>query len=110
MAKYHGKIGFGVSSEIRPGVWKDTIVEKTYYGDILQNYVRNENAQQVNDNLNISNRFSILSDPFAVQNFHSIKYLEYIGVKWKVTTVDVQYPRLILSVGGVYNADKTGIA
>lgn len=110
MAKYHGKIGFGVSSEIRPGVWKDTIVEKTYYGDILQNYVRNENAQQVNDNLNISNRFSILSDPFAVQNFHSIKYLEYIGVKWKVTTVDVQYPRLILSVGGVYNADKTGTA
>lgn len=110
MAKYHGKIGFGVSSEIRPGVWKDTIVEKTYYGDILQNYVRNENAQQVNDNLNISNRFSILSDPFAVQNFHSIKYLEYIGVKWKVTNVEVQYPRLILSVGGVYNVDKTGTA
>lgn len=110
MAKYHGKIGFGISSEIRPGVWKDTIVEKTYYGDIIQNYVRNENAQQVNDNVNISNRFSIISDPFATQNFHSIKYLEYMGVKWKVTSVDVQYPRLVLNVGGVYNVDKTGTA
>jgi len=107
MAKYHGKIGFGQTSEIKPGVWKDTITEKNYYGDILQNYVRNENSQQVNDNLNISNRFSIISDPFATQNFHSIKYLEYLGIKWKVTSVDLQYPRLILSVGGVWNADKT---
>ncbi len=107
MAKYHGKIGFGQASEIRPGVWKDEIVEKTYYGDILQNYVRNENSQQVNDNLNISNRFSIISDPFATQNFYSIKYLEYLGIKWKVTNVDLQYPRLVLSVGGVWNADKT---
>ena len=107
MAKYYGKIGFGQSSEVRPGVWKDTIVERYYYGDILQNYARNENAQQVNDNLNISNRFSIVSDPFATENFYSIKYLEYLGVKWKVSMVDVQYPRLILTVGGVYNVDKT---
>lgn len=107
MAKYYGKIGFGQTSEIKPGVWKDTIVEKNYYGDILQNFVRNDNAQQVNDNLSISNRFSIISDPFATQNYYSIKYLEYLGVKWKVTTVELQYPRLILYVGGVWNADKT---
>lgn len=106
MAKYHGKIGFGQTSEIKPGVWKDTIIEKNYYGDILQNIVRNDRSQQVNDDLNISNRFSIISDPFATQNFYSIKYLEYLGVKWKVTSVDLQYPRLILSVGGVWNADK----
>jgi hypothetical protein len=107
MAKYYGKIGFGQTSEIKPGVWKDTIVEKNYYGDILQNFVRNDNTQQVNDNLNISNRFSIVSDPFATQNYYSIKYLEYLGVKWKVTTVELQYPRLILYVGGAWNADKT---
>jgi len=25
---------------------------------------------------------------------------------WKVTAVDVQYPRLILSIGGVYNGEQ----
>lgn len=107
MAKYFGKIGYGFSSEVKPGVWKDRIIEREYFGDILQNYSKNESSSQVNENVNISNRFSIISDPYAITNAYAIKYLEYLGVKWKVTSVELQYPRLILYVGGVWNVDKT---
>lgn len=107
MAKYYGKIGFGTSIEVKPGVWEDHIKERPVYGDILQNYIRNESAQQVNENINISNRFSIVSDTYALENLNSIKYLTYLGTKWKVSSIDIQYPRLILTVGGVYNVDKT---
>ena len=106
MAKYFGKIGYGVTEETRPGVWEEKITEREYYGDIIKNYRRLDSAQQVNDNINISNEFSIVADPFAYENFHSMRYLEYMGSKWKITGVHAEYPRLTLSVGGLYNEQE----
>lgn len=107
MARFCGKIGFASTEEVdpigRPGVFEDVVHEKTYYGDVLQNTRKWEKTDDVNDNLNISNKFSIIADKFAVENFQYIKYVNYFGANWKVTTVDIQYPRLILSVGGLYN-------
>lgn len=107
MAKFFGKIGYGVDQELRPGVIIPGITEREYYGDLLSNVRRYENSGNANDDLNISNQISIVADPFAYQNFHSILYVEFMNAKWKVTSVDVQYPRLILSIGGVYN-DRDG--
>jgi hypothetical protein len=104
MAKFHGVIGYAETVETRPGVWKDKITERAYSGDLIRNTSRwNTASNSVNDNLNISNQISILADPFAYQNFHSMKYVEFMGTKWKIESVEVQYPRLILAVGGVYN-------
>lgn len=103
MAKYYGLIGFAVTEEVKPGLWKERIKELPYCGDLIRSSRRLETADQINDNVNLSNDISIVSDPFANQNFHSIRYAVYMGTKWKVTNVDVQYPRLILSTGGVYN-------
>lgn len=103
MAKWYGLIGFGVTEETDPGLWEETIEEKNYYGDLLSNYRKLQNSGGVNDDVNIANKISIVADPFANQNFHSIRYAEFMGAKWKVTDVEVQYPRLILSLGGVYN-------
>lgn len=103
MAKFYGAVGYAVSNEIRPGVWKDSIVERMYYGDVIRNNRRLESTDKANDNINISNEISILADPYANENFHLIKYVEFMGTKWEVSTVTVQFPRLILSVGGVYN-------
>ena len=105
MSKYFGKIGYGVSEETRPGVYVQRIVEKDYYGDIVRNTRRLENGGKVNDDLNINMTLSIVADPFAYQNFHQIKYAEYMGSKWKVSSIEVQYPRLILTLGGVYNGE-----
>lgn len=105
MAKWRGIIGYGDQQQTAPGVWKDVITERTYTGDVLKNTSSwSTNADSTNDNLNISNRISIIADPFAYKNFHSMKYAEFMGVKWKITSVDAsQRPRLILMLGGVYN-------
>lgn len=104
MAKYCGKIGFAVYAETVPGVWTEQITERTYYGDLKRNTRKLQSSGNVNDNINISNEISIVADPFAYENFHSIRYATFMGTKWKVSSVDVQSPRLILSLGEVYNA------
>lgn len=107
MAKFYGAIGYAETVETRPGIWEEKITERNYYGDVLQNTRRLQSANQVNEGIDVTNRISIVADPFANQNFHSMRYIEFMGAKWKITTVDVQYPRLILNVGGVYNGPQT---
>lgn len=101
--KWYGVIGFGETVETKPGVWEDKITQRTYFGDVTRNTRMLQSGGQVNDNINVSNLISVVADPYANQNFHSIRYIEFMGTKWKVSNVDVQYPRLILTVGGVYN-------
>ena len=105
MSKYFGKIGYGVTEETRPGVFEPKITEREYYGDIVRNSRRLENGGKVNDDLNINMTLSIVADPFAYQNFHQLKYVEYMGAKWKATYVEPQYPRLTITLGGVYNGE-----
>lgn len=107
MAKFYGIIGFAETKEIRPGVFKDQITERNYFGELLRVSSRYQTSDKLNDDLNLANEISILADPFAYQNFHSMKYVEFMGTKWKITTTRVEYPRLILSVGGVYNGQQT---
>lgn len=104
MAKYCGKIGFATTVESVPGNWTEQITERTYYGDLIRNSRKLQSSGNQNDNIVISNEISIVADPFAKENFHAIRYAEYMGTKWKVSSVDVQYPRLTLSLGEVYNA------
>lgn len=103
MAKYYGTVGYGIPTLIRSGVWKDVITEKNYSGDVIRNSRKLVATGTLNDNISMSNEISIVADPFATENFTTIKYIVYMGSKWKVTSVEVQYPRLILSMGGVYN-------
>ena len=103
MNKFYGKIGYAISEETVPGVWVERIVERPYYGDVIRNIRRLQSSENLNDNINISNEISIVADAFANQNFHSMRYVEYMGTKWKVSSIEVKYPRLILSIGGVYN-------
>lgn len=104
MAKFFGMIGYGLTAETRPGVWEEQITERQYYGDLVRNTRRLQSSEHLNDDINIANEISIVADPFACQNFHAMRYVEFMGAKWKITNVEVQYPRLILTTGGVYNA------
>lgn len=103
MAKFHGAIGYGETVEKRPGVYVDEITERMYSGDLLQSNRGVQSSENLNDNINVTNRISIVADPFAYKNFRLMKYVEFMGAKWKITNVEVSRPRLILSVGGVYN-------
>lgn len=104
MAKYYGSIGYAIHEEKAPGVYVETIIEKQHHGDITRLMRRLQETTKLNEDIVLTNEISILADPFATQNFHTIRYATYMGVKWKVERVDVAYPRLNLSLGGVYNA------
>ncbi len=103
MAKWFGTIGYCKTVETSPGIWTEEIIERKYFGDILQANRRTQTTNQVNDNLTISNRLSVVSDPFAMENSVWIRYVVLMGAKWKVTDVEFQHPRLVLTVGGLYN-------
>lgn len=103
MTKFFGKIGYAMTQETKPGVWMDQIIEREYYGDLLRNSYRFQTSDKVNDDVLIANEFSIIADSFAKDNFHLMRYIEFEGTKWKITNVEVRYPRLNLTVGGIYN-------
>lgn len=103
MAKWAGVIGFGETVETAPGVWEDVVTERKYRGDLLRFNRRAQTASQVNDDINISNQLSIIADPYANNNIFAMRYVVFRGAKWKITSVEVKYPRLILELGGVYN-------
>lgn len=103
MAKWYGKIGYANLEETAPGVWEEQITERSYFGDVIRNNRKLQSSEHLNDDINVSNEISIVADPYAIDNFHSMRYIEFMGTRWKVSNIDVQYPRLILSLGGVYN-------
>ena len=103
MAKFYGEIGFGTSIETSPGVYEDQVTTRNYYGDLIKNTRRLQSSGSVNDDVNISNHISIVADPYANENFYAMRYVNFMGAKWKISDVEVQYPRLILTIGGVYN-------
>lgn len=103
MAKWHGVIGYAETVETEPGIWKETITERKHYGDVNRSNRRLQTVDQLNDNIIVSNEISIVADPYANQHIYAMRYVEFKGTKWKVSSVDVQYPRLILTLGGLYN-------
>lgn len=103
MAKWYGMIGYGCTVETSPSVFNEEVIERPYYGDIGKDTRRLQTSDKVNDDIVISNQLSIVSDPYACDNFHSMRYATYLGTKWKITDVEVQFPRLILSLGSEYN-------
>lgn len=105
MAKFAGNVGFEEPYESKPGVWSTRIVERRCIGDVVSSFYNSNNkSESTNDELTINNRISIVANDYAFQNFQYMKYVVYMGVKWEISNVEVQYPRLVLSIGGVYNA------
>lgn len=105
MAKFYGIIGYGQSAENPPnsGIWVDTIEEYSYYGDVVKNSRRLDKGENLNDNISVNNSISIVADPYAMEHFFAMRYVQWAGTLWTVTNVEVQSPRLILTLGGVYN-------
>lgn len=104
MARFCGEVGYVDNVEDPPGsgVWVDVPTEKTYYGDVLEN-TRQLTGEGVNSDISVSNQISIVVDPYAIEYFAKIKYVRWAGSLWVVTSVRVREPRLILSLGSVYN-------
>lgn len=105
MARFYGEVGYGdtVESPAGSGVWVDTITEIPYFGDVIRNTRKLDSGEKLNDDISVSNSISIVADDQAVKHFFKIKYVRWAGVLWTVTNVEVKSPRLVLSLGKVYN-------
>lgn len=105
MARFYGAVGYGESVEDPPdsGAWKDKITEYNYYGDVVRNTRRSEGVDQVNNDISVGNLISIVADAYARSHIFAIRYVAWQGTLWHVTEVEVQSPRLLLTLGGVYN-------
>lgn len=102
MAKWHGMVGYAENVEIEPGINEELITERQYSGDSYKNNRLLQNSGNINDNVNITNQISIVADPYATNHMFDMRYVTFQGRKWKVTNVGEQYPRLILTLGGLY--------
>lgn len=103
MAKFTGLVGYVTPTETSPGIWQSIPVERKMRGDVFRLASSVVGDGKINDDVDIQQRISLVADPFAYENFSNLKYVTYMGVKWKVTGVEVQRPRLILTLGGVWN-------
>lgn len=106
MNKYYGKIGFAVTVDDGDGVWRETVQEEPYSGDILRLIRNKDSGEHINDGLRLNSQFSILMDPFFQDHFSSVKYITYMGAKWSIDSVENQYPRALLTPGGIYHGDE----
>jgi hypothetical protein len=109
MARFYGRVGYGESIETAPGVWVDDIVEHSYFGDIIRNARNLREGENLNPNLSVQNSISIVADAYANDHFFAIRYVEWAGVLWTVTSVEVQSPRLLLRLGEVYNGETPAV-
>lgn len=103
MAKFYGKVGYGETVETAPGVWNDTITERLYYGDVIRDARYLKEGEGINNDLSVGNSISIVADAYANEHIFAIRYIEWAGALWTVQMVEVQSPRLLLRLGGVYN-------
>lgn len=104
MGRFRGVIGFITTSETEPGVFTEVVSERIYSGDIIQNSRRLEPSQNLIDNVTINNRFSVVGDEYLFTHYLGLRYIVFAGQKWKITGAEHQRPRMILTVGGLYNA------
>ena len=102
MNKFYGQVGFEKTEETAPGVWMPKKTVRSYSGDLIRNIHRYDTGNKVNSDFSLNNQVSIVCDPYALENFQFIKFVTFLGASWKVTSVEVEYPRLILNLGEVY--------
>lgn len=106
MPRFYGGVGFAVDSTTSPGIVEQIVVERVYSGDVTKIYGRFESGEKINDDANISNVISIIGDPYAHERLFAIRYVTWMGVRWKVNSIEVDRPRIKLSIGGVYNGPE----
>lgn len=105
MARFYGRVGYGetVESPVGSGVYVDTITEYSYYGDVFRNVRALREGENLNKDLSVQNSISIVADQYANEHFFAIRYVEWAGTLWTVSSVEVRSPRLLLTLGEVYN-------
>lgn len=101
---FHDKVGFLLYDDnVQTGISKKVPVEKPYYGTVLEHSRRWSPNDHPNDDLTLANQIKITANGYAFKHIRYIAYVHYMGGYWKVDSIRVQSPNIILSIGGVWN-------
>lgn len=103
MAKFSGNVGYIIEEETAPGVFTQEPIERKMSGDILRSSGSFGANNKVNSDVHIQPRISVVGDAFIYAHFYDIRYVEYLGHKWDISYIEIQRPRVILTLGGRYN-------
>lgn len=103
MARFYGAVGYTDDEEVALDVHVERPIERMYKGDLLRHNRNLEKGIGLNDDVTLTNQISILADAYANNHMHTIRYVKWRGTAWKVSGVESQPPRLILTLGGVYH-------
>lgn len=103
MSKFTGLVGYVTQGETAPGVWSPVDNPKKMKGDVLRQSSSSQNDNKVNSDISLNHRVSLLGDSYAFTNYYAIKWIELNGRKWEVASVELQRPRIIVTVGGLWN-------
>lgn len=98
MARFAGLVGYVTQGESVPGVWSPVENPKQMRGDVIR-----QSSTSQNGDISLNHRVSLLGDAYAFSNYYNIKWVEVMGVKWAVTSVEIQRPRIIVTLGGLWN-------
>lgn len=102
--RFYGLIGFATTNtDNDDDIWKEEIIAKPYMGDVIRHGWNAQPAEKLTKDIKLNAQISIIADEFAYDFMHLIRYAVYRNAKWEVTAIDIQRPRLILTLGGVYN-------
>ena len=109
MARFYGKIGFEIEQqETEPGIYEPaSMIEKPYFGTYVRNTRRWESSSEgINNDLKLNTQISILCDVYMTEHWPAIKYAQINGVNWKVDSIEIKRPRVLLMLGGEWNGHK----
>ena len=106
MARFSGKIGYVEYKESSPGIWTETIIERQYYGDLTRHSRRWSSSDSVNDNLVFSQEISIVADPYLYDNCNNMRYVIFRGIKWRIDSFTISYPRVRITTGEEHHGDE----
>jgi hypothetical protein len=110
MARFTGLVGYVTQEESVPGVWSQSETPKMMKGDIIRQSITNgkgdrvADSGKVNDDVSLGHRVSLIGDAYAFANCFNMKWVQINGIKWSISSIEMQRPRIIVSLGGMWNA------
>lgn len=103
MAKFAGLVGYVTQEETVPGVWSPVDNPRMMKGDVIRQVSNYQDDGKVNGNITLNHRVSLIGDAYAFGNYYNIKWIELDGYKWEISSVEISRPRIIVSLGGLWN-------
>lgn len=106
MTRFYGKVGFANEGSLVDGVWTEGVTERSYFGDVLTEVINPQPGDKVVSDIQVSHRIEVVADAYLMDNFVRVKFVEWSGVLWVATSATIQRPRVLLTLGGVYNGER----